>query len=118
MFSKLRKKLGLIFLKTPEVTIHATDEENSDDGDEGGDTKILPDGGRPENGGTIEAGERSERWYQRMERKVQDNTQKTNENNNLLTVLDFRTIWIARLLLAVLGSILSFIIAQQLLFPS
>jgi hypothetical protein len=52
-----------------------------------------------------------------MERKVQENTEKTQENNNLLTVVDFRTIWIARLLLGVLGSVLSYIIAQQIFFP-
>lgn len=118
MFSKILKTLGLIFYKTPEVEITVTDSFNTSDYDEEDEREVLPDGGTQENDEYIEAGERSERWYNRIERKVQENTNQTQENNNLLTVVDFRTIWIARLLLGILGSVMSYIIAQQILFPT
>lgn len=118
MFSKILKTLGLIFHKTPEVEIAVTDSFNSSDCNEEDKKEVLPDGGTQENSEYIEAGERSERWYERMERKVRENTKQTQENNNLLTVVDFRTIWIARLLLGVLASVVSYIIAQQILFPA
>lgn len=118
MFSKILKTLGLIFLKTPDVEIAVTDSFGESDCKEEDEKELIPDGGTQENSEYIEAGERSERWYSRMERKVRENTEQTQENHNLLTVVDFRTIWIARLLLGVLGSVMSYIIAQQILFPA
>lgn len=69
----------------------------------GGKGKMQDVGGEP----GIEAGERSERWFDRIEQETVENRKMSNENKNLLMRMDYRTIWIARLLLGVVAAIIA-----------
>lgn len=60
----------------------------------------------------IEAGKRAPHWYDRIGTLVEENEQRSIENQKLLYRLDFRTVWIARLLLAVIASLLATILTQ------
>lgn len=51
--------------------------------------------------GTPSSGERNERWYDKMEGRVDENAQMTQENNLKLGRIDERTAWIARIIFAV-----------------
>lgn len=83
-----------------EVSLEEIDDEVS--------ARILragesTDGGMPE----IEPGTRSDRWYDWMEAKMEENTTRSRNNEMLLQNVDTRTIWIARLLVATLAAILA-----------
>lgn len=123
MLSSILRTLGLIFRKTPQrdIQVDCSSDvdvkiESKNDTEDEREKDLITDGGRPENESYIERGKRSEHWYSRIEERVKQNSQKTRENNNLLTVVDVRTVWIARLLLTVLASVLAYVISQQLLF--
>lgn len=82
-------------------------EEINDD-----DPQAIPDGSDDPN--KIEAGRRSPRWYERTENIVKENRDRSIQNKRLLERVDYRTVWIARLIIGLLITILGGILAQIL----
>lgn len=66
---------------------------------------------------TVPAGQRAERWFERIEHNVKQNRKKSRQNFNRLERMDFRTVWIARLLLAVFGTVLGGVVLQLVIMP-
>lgn len=60
----------------------------------------------------IDAGKRSPRWFERMEAVTEENRKRSIQTRNLVERVDFRTVWIARLLIALLASILAALALQ------
>ena len=54
----------------------------------------------------ITMGQRTERWFQRIETNTNENTERSMENKNILMRMDYRTIWIARLILGLTVTII------------
>lgn len=55
----------------------------------------------------IEPGLRSERWLEMMESDIEENTDRSIRNENLLKRLDWRTVWIVRALMGIFVSIVA-----------
>lgn len=68
----------------------------------GGSSDSSTDGTGP----TMEAGKRSPHWYERMGQVTEDNRTRSIENQKLLHRLDYRTVWIARLIIGLLISLI------------
>lgn len=61
---------------------------------------------------SIPAGKRTEQWFEEIEGKVDDNEQRSQKNENYLVRIDYRTVWIIRLLVAVMATVIGGIILQ------
>lgn len=90
-----------------------------EDAGEGVEMDERPDeerGSREDNfpGHSMAAGKRSNSWYDKIEQQVEENRKKTRSNENYLVRLDYRTVWIIRLLVAVLGTVVGGIIINLL----
>lgn len=75
-------------------------------------TRSSADGG--DNPNTIEAGKRSPRWYERIENVTSENRDRSVQNQQLLERVDMRTVWIARLLIGLLVTVIGGVILQTL----
>lgn len=104
----------LFFPMSEEDACRGTDEINMSSDDE-----KLPNGGgeegRESESSKLKAGKRSEHWFERVQEEVKENRKRSIKNQNYLTTLDYRTAWIMRVLVALLGTIISAVIAQILL---
>lgn len=80
-------------------------------GDEEGDNPHASEGrftrGSDDELRGIEPGKRPPSWYERIESRTKDNAKRGIENSKLLGVLDYRTVWITRLLTGILISLLA-----------
>lgn len=94
---------------------HGNDEPSDDDElvDDEPLTRGSPDGGEVSN--AIEPGKRSPRWYERIDQITRENRDRSVQNQKLLERVDMRTVWIARLLIGLLVTILGTVIIQTLL---
>lgn len=68
-----------------------------------GDDDDGEDNGRP----PIEAGRRSEYWFEKIDEKAKENYKRSIRNESYLKRLDYRTVWIARILTGVAVSLIS-----------
>ena len=95
------------------------DETATSSSDEMGDEPLTRGTDSPESPDDstegIEPGRRTPRWYERMEEMVQQNRKRSVQNRNLLDQIDLRTVWIARILVAILATVLGGIILQSVL---
>lgn len=95
-----------VFTRMSDDDIEDIDDSSIRDrhvGDGDGFTRSSDDS--PEN--SIPQGKRTERWFSAVEREIEENERRTLENQKMLTRLDLRTVWIMRLLVGVLISVLS-----------
>lgn len=65
----------------------------------------------------IEAGQRTSRWFERIENKVDQNRARSVNNREMLGQIDIRTVWIARILVGMLATILGGLIMQTYFIP-
>lgn len=64
---------------------------------------------------TIEAGQRAPHWFERIENMVEENRDRSIQNKNLLDQIDIRTVWIARILVGLLATVVGGTILQLLI---
>lgn len=79
-----------------------------------GDDEHTNPNGNDDDYHSIEAGKRSERWFERIDDQVENNRKQSIENSNYLARLDYRTVWIIRLLVGLVCTVLGGIILQVL----
>lgn len=66
--------------------------------------------------GGIEPGKRTSKWFRDIEDDVEENTDRSISNQNYLKRMDWRTVWIMRALVALIGAVGSGLILQVVLF--
>lgn len=91
------------------------DDVNADiphNGERGGGNKPTSWDGGEEDSKKIEAGKRTNRWYNRVERIAEENRKRSIQNRNYLARLEWRTVWIVRLLIATIGTVLGGVAVQ------
>jgi hypothetical protein len=84
--------------KDKEDAVEMTEEEKNRKENGGKENKIR---------GSIPAGRRSENWFSDIEDQVEENRKRASENETYLVRLDYRTVWIMRLLIAVLAAVIA-----------
>lgn len=78
-----------------------------------GGKDLAPDG----NGEYSNAGARTDRWFSYIEERVDENTERSRQNQMYLSRMDYRTVWIMRLLLGVLTALVVGLVGQFLGVP-
>lgn len=106
-----------VFLQTKDSDIEPENEELKQDGSFNmvDDPNENDEEDKVNGRNNIPAGARTERWFQRFEEITSENRARSIENRNLLKLVDRRTVWIARLLIATLATILGGIAVQLLI---
>lgn len=104
-------------LHTAKHVFFDTDDDDVNHGVEESppETSGVGGGGAADDAGSVAAGARAETWFQRIEDEVRENMRRSRRNYNRLERLDFRTVWIARLIVGVLVTVIGGIILQIIL---
>lgn len=89
------------------------DDNNRTDEEKLNDSRIAANGGDEKR--KIDAGKRSPRWFERIEQTAEENRNRSTTNQKLLERLDTRTVWIARLILGILITVIGGVILQTLI---
>lgn len=114
----------VLFWKTTDEDINPRMSDNHDDDHDETEEEFNRDpgvGGSGDNRGTeesefpkIDPGVRSPRWFERIDQTTEENRKRSMQNKNLLERVDYRTVWIARLLVALMASLLGFVIVDAI----
>lgn len=101
-----------IFTTTKEVKF----EEDMDENDAGKDDQGTKTGSNIEyqDQEPLEAGKRPSSWYERMEQRTEENRKRSINNEKMLSNVDLRTVWIMRLVVGLLVTILGAVIVSGL----
>jgi hypothetical protein len=83
-----------------ELDVRMDDKEAKSD-------EAFTRGGSDDDTDTIDPGKRSDTWFDRIERITQENRKRSIENAKTLSNVDLRTVWLMRILIAILATILS-----------
>lgn len=96
-----------LFWQSDQEDIEICMEKDDDDISNSRGKEPIADGNHidEDTNDMIEPGQRSSRWFDRMEQISEDNRKRSIENQKLLMRMDFRTVWIARILTALLAAL-------------
>lgn len=76
----------------------------------GGDRTGTTDSG-------IEQGKRSPEWFDDIEERVEENAERSRENKMYLARMDYRTVWIMRILIGIGAAILGGLMVELFQIP-
>jgi len=101
-----------IFWQATKEEINANMSDNNGDLPPDGVTNTTND---IDNSRSIEAGKRTERWFAKLEERTKQNRQRSIQNKNLAQRIDYRTVWIARILVGLLATLVATAIFNALM---
>ena len=110
--NKFLRSCKHIFWQATQEEINANMSDNSSDLGPDDVTNTTDD---IDNSRSIEAGKRTERWFAKLEERTKQNRQRSIQNKNLAQRIDYRTVWIARILVGLLATLVATAIFNALM---
>lgn len=107
--SKYKRSLSDLF------TVVREEEVEAGNGNMDGDDDLFKTRGGGDGDGNKSKGVRSEFWHNTIANRVEENKDRSVENKRYLMRLDYRTVWIMRILTGLTVALLGTVITEVLL---